>query len=122
MANYPWDDHVNGRSDYSATPDDKLFISLAETYAQNHVDMSDSNQFPGISSIYVSIDKEFMNPNHNFYQVALQMVQIGIESKEGCRISITSSAIPWKSQLRWRIASIPEMTQELLIGQRTRTV
>ena len=55
VANYPWDDHPNGQNIYSATPDDNLYKDLAELYAESHVNMWQSNEFPG--STYNSFQK-----------------------------------------------------------------
>jgi len=50
VVNYPWDG--NGRSEYeapqyAASPDDSLFRQLAESYADAHLTMHDSSEFPG---------------------------------------------------------------------------
>ena len=47
VANYPWDDHVNGQSRYSEAPDDEAFKHLAKAYAENHKDMWNNPFFKG---------------------------------------------------------------------------
>lgn len=39
VANYPYDNRPDGKSDYSETPDDDVFRSLAQTYSSNHPKM-----------------------------------------------------------------------------------
>ena len=39
VANYPYDDTPNKRSEYSATSDDDIFRKLALTYSKNHPTM-----------------------------------------------------------------------------------
>ena len=39
VANYPYDDTSNKRSEYSATSDDDIFRKLALTYSKNHPTM-----------------------------------------------------------------------------------
>lgn len=47
VANYPYDGNARGRSgQYSAAPDDDIFIQLALTYARSNPEMSASRQFP----------------------------------------------------------------------------
>ena len=43
VANYPFDGPYSGN--YSASPDDELFIELATTYSNNHSEMYQSNSF-----------------------------------------------------------------------------
>ena len=39
VANYPYDDRPDKRSEYSSTPDDDIFRKLALTYSENHPTM-----------------------------------------------------------------------------------
>jgi len=48
VANYPWDAlEATPHPGYAACPDDATFIHLAETYANSHLTMHDSKEFPG---------------------------------------------------------------------------
>jgi len=47
VANYPYDESRSGASqEYSASPDDKTFRYLSESYAENHASMADPNRVP----------------------------------------------------------------------------
>jgi carboxypeptidase D len=39
VANYPYDDTINGESKYSESPDDEIFQALAKTFSENHSTM-----------------------------------------------------------------------------------
>lgn len=39
VANYPYDDTINGESTYSKSPDDDIFQALAKTFSENHPTM-----------------------------------------------------------------------------------
>ena len=39
VANYPYDDTINGESTYSESPDDDVFQALAKTFSENHSTM-----------------------------------------------------------------------------------
>ena len=39
VANYPYDDTMNGESTYSESPDDDIFQALAKTFSENHSTM-----------------------------------------------------------------------------------
>jgi len=43
VVTYPFDDSPSGQSQYSATPDDDLFRTLAKTYSENHPQMHLAN-------------------------------------------------------------------------------
>ena len=47
VANYPWDGSTNPNTSYSASPDDAVFRHLASVYANAHLDMHKSQEFPG---------------------------------------------------------------------------
>ncbi len=47
VANYPWDGSTNPNTSYSASPDDAAFRHLASVYANAHLDMHKSQEFPG---------------------------------------------------------------------------
>lgn len=47
VANYPWDGQIDPNKTYSASPDDATFRHLASVYANAHVDMHKSLEFPG---------------------------------------------------------------------------
>lgn len=47
VANYPWDGSTSPNTTYSASPDDAAFRHLASVYANAHLDMHKSQEFPG---------------------------------------------------------------------------